>query len=55
MAEENIPPIKVRLAVDRLDTNLFGTPEVQIRFYAPGEEISNQGDFLRYFTAYLRT
>ena len=53
MAEESIPPINVRLAVDRIDMNLFGNPEVQLRFYTPGEEVSNQGDFLRYLITHV--
>lgn len=49
MADDDIPPIIARLAVDRVDTNFFQNQEVQMNYYTPGEEVSTQGDFLRYF------
>lgn len=54
MTEENIPPIIARLAVDRVDTNFFQHQEVKMGFYTPGEEVSTQGDFLRYFWIIFR-
>jgi len=41
------PPINVRLAVNRVDFNLISNDGIQPRLYTPGEEISNQPDFLR--------
>jgi len=44
------PPITVRLAVNRVDSNIGGAAineAIQPRLYTPGEEISSEPDFLR--------
>ncbi|XP_018342522.1 PREDICTED: uncharacterized protein LOC108748725 [Trachymyrmex septentrionalis] len=47
------PPINVRLAVNRVDFNLITNDGIQPRLYTPGEEISNQPDFLRGHGTYV--
>ncbi|XP_071639161.1 uncharacterized protein Naam isoform X2 [Temnothorax longispinosus] len=47
------PPINVRLAVNRVDFNLIANDGIQPRLYTPGEEISNQPDFLRGHGTYV--
>ncbi|XP_071569060.1 uncharacterized protein Naam [Temnothorax nylanderi] len=47
------PPINVRLAVNRVDFNLIANNSIQPRLYTPGEEISNQPDFLRGHGTYV--
>ncbi|XP_011871806.1 PREDICTED: uncharacterized protein LOC105564199 [Vollenhovia emeryi] len=47
------PPINVRLAVNRVDFNLIANEGIQPRLYTPGEEISNQPDFLRGHGTYV--
>lgn len=41
------PDIDVRLAINRTDTNLIARGNIQPRIYTPGEEVSNQTDYLR--------
>lgn len=45
--DQELPPIHVRLAVERVDSNLYVHNDNQAKFYTPGEEVSNQNDFLR--------
>lgn len=50
---DTYPPITVRLAVNRVGFNLIPNEEAPPRIYTPGEEISNQPDFLRGHGTYV--
>ncbi|KAK0180042.1 hypothetical protein PV327_005725 [Microctonus hyperodae] len=47
------PDIDVRLAINRTDTNLIARGNIQPRIYTPGEEVSNQTDYLRGHGTYV--
>ncbi|XP_063972257.1 uncharacterized protein LOC135160041 [Diachasmimorpha longicaudata] len=50
---DKYPEIVVRLAVERIDANLFAPVRVPLKFYTPGEEVSDQTDYLRGHGTYV--
>ncbi|XP_032677072.1 exosome complex component RRP4 [Odontomachus brunneus] len=52
-SRDDYPLINVRLAINRVDFNLTTNGGIQTRLYTPGEEISNQPDFLRGHGTYV--